>query len=170
MIVELQKFEESTDLLFRSVARFTVAEKAFVCLCSGIVAGTCAHQVGSWLLSLVIGPLVAAVVFVASKRPQHFRLRVTNLEFSFGESGASFPNTNSVPRADIRYLEHRGPQGDDSPCGLYAALDHGGRCLLPHLTEAQASEVIDAIYTRFPDMAVASRTFSPGGHLTLLGL
>jgi hypothetical protein len=105
---------------------------------------------------------------ISSLRGTSVQLRVGNLDLvSSGHAPAGY-GPSTISRADIYSFEYRkasggGGETPEYPQGLYADYRGGGRwqsgrCILPHINQVQAEEVIEAIYKRFPDMG----TLAPG--------
>jgi hypothetical protein len=120
---------------------------------------------------VAIGLLLAfglARDLISSLRGTDVRLRIGNLDLvSSGRAPGRYTPT-TIPRADIYNLEYRDAFGDgDSmnyPQGIYVEYRDSGRwqlgqCILPHVTQIQAQQVIEAIYMHFPDTGTAD----PGG-------
>jgi hypothetical protein len=87
--------------------------------------------------------------------------------------------SGSTARADVTHMEYRkasgGGEDQELPEGLYVervgSLWGGSKCMLPHATESQTNEVLEAIYRRFPDTGTLAPASAPTkSHLTTLNL
>jgi hypothetical protein len=136
----------------------------------------------STMSKVLLDSLLALVVFlivkdiVSSARGTEVELLVTAAGFvSSGHAPGGY-SPGSIAMDDISNLRYRAAEGggDDReyPSGLYVELYRGnswspGKCVLPHLDEAQTNQAIEAIRRRFPDVPFGAA--EPNG-LILLNL
>ena len=112
--------------------------------------------------------LIALVENLISKvRGTNVELLVTNLDFKSTGHAPKGYKRSIISRADIDRLEFReasgGVDAPDLPQGLYVehrgdSLWSPGTCVLPQIDRAQTEEVMNAIYSRFPDTGTLSPT------------
>jgi len=141
----------------------------FIMIVTGIVAAYVLYRVpfSSPALRLFIGAVFLIGLLaglISALRGCDVELRVTNLDFVSAGHALEGYNASTLPRADIFRLEYRDASGDiDAPQakGLYA--EHRGMgswsrstCVLPQVDRAQAEQIIEAIYQRFPDTGTLS--------------
>ncbi len=127
------------------------------------------------LALLVIGLVREAYV---SLRGTDVRLSVEDLNFrTVGHSPGGYIQ-GEVAREDVLRLEYRAASGGEDaehPCGLYLEYNSDSPlatsiCLLPHIDDQQANQVIDALRLRFPDFDRFMSQRPPKTDLVLLNL
>lgn len=145
-------------------------------LFSGCIAASAiaivVYRYAPMAIVIVVGLLGGIFGYVEIVRQRTAQLRVTNLEFQT-ITGDVLRSRTAIARADIECLEFREEKGGPDhyePAGVYAELRTGSKCILPYLDEHQAHSVIEAIYTRFPDMPITGTKSSFDKHFTTLGI
>jgi hypothetical protein len=151
---------------------------------TGIVAAYVLYRVpfSSPLLRWFVGGaflvgLLASII--STLRGCDVELRVTNLDFVSAGHAPEGYKASAIPRAGIFRLEYRDATGgiDDAEQakGLYA--EHRGigswsrsTCILPQVDRAQAEQIIEAIYQRFPDTGTLSSAAAQPSPLISLNL
>ena len=106
-------------------------------------------------------------------------LRVTNLDISSRGHSTDGYRPSTISRADVTLLTFREASGGadvpENPRGLY--IEHLGMgkwkidtCVLPQVNREQAQEIVETIYSRFPDTGTLSSSVSETSPLISLNL
>lgn len=158
--------------------------RILIMITTGIVAGYVLYRIpmsSAGLRWLVAGAFFVGFVasVLAALRGSNVELRVTNLDLVSSGHAPEGYKTSSTPRADVFRFEYRDAIGDvdlpEQAKGLYA--EHKGigswaasTCILPQVNRAQAEQIIEAIYLRFPDTGRLSASAAQPSPLTTLNL
>ena len=150
---------------------------SFGCLWVFLVLYTSSKFRWSSLLFVAIGVFFIVKDVLCSLKGADVELLVTNLDFKSAGHAPEGYSPSIISRADINRLEFRkasgGVDGPDLPQGHYVehrgdGLWNPGTCVLPQIDQTQTEEVINAIYSRFPETGTLSPA-DPSG-LILLNL
>jgi hypothetical protein len=153
--VRVEQFEDGDRLRFRVTNERRIAALLLPTL-AGLLLFFYAWQYDAgWLVLLAATALIALPVW------RWFQVRVTELRVTEvdlvveGDLDSSNPSP-WVLWSEITSLHHLPPIAND-PEGLYASKGlSSGVCLVPGVNEGQADRIIQAIYHRFPYVAMAA--------------
>ena len=112
--------------------------------------------------------LAAGLSFALATRRTISKLQISKDEIiSKGRVGDSFRSKRQMRAEDVQWLEYQedttGPETSHHPGGLYAVLSHSSVCILPEIDDQQATEVIERIASRFPELSRKWQSHSPFG-------
>jgi hypothetical protein len=100
--------------------------------------------------AIFVVAFAALVVYWLNISPA--RLSVSSQELvAHGSQNRNLSNQTNIPAAEVNTLRFAAAS-DHGPAGLYAYCRLKQICLMPGLTEEQASAVADAIRTKFPSL------------------
>jgi hypothetical protein len=162
----------------RSIKRILVSVLSGGLVIYFLLHGSPTSRISSVLLAGLCA-FVAVKDIISAATSTDIKLLVTNLDLiSAGHAPGAYAPC-SISRADIYNLEFRDASGGgdstDSPRGLYVEHHTGmswnsSSCVLPCISEPQTEEVINAIYSRFPDTGTMAPTGSSEQHFISLNL
>lgn len=173
---QLEIREYRDGLLIKARQRHSLAQGIFSATIAAAFVVLVVKRFVSLPVLILVVVLAAGFGFAQVLREKEAELNVTNLEFrTSGYFGGDYRARRSLSSADVRWLEYQedrgGIESSYHPAGLYAVLRVGEACMLPHVNEQQAGEIIEAIAKRFPDFSKRWHSESPfGEHFTTLGL
>lgn len=183
MAATLQIRESPKGLTIHVSESRRIGRLVLILLFGGVASYFFLHAASS---SRLLQIFVGGLFILSLSRETISTLRGTDVEFNVGNldfiSAGHAPEgykPSTISRADIYGLEFRKASGGgdlpDLPQGLYIEHHGGGRwnsetCVLPHIDKAQTGQVIEAIYSRFPDTGTLAPTGPFEPYLTSLNL
>jgi hypothetical protein len=170
--VRLKTFERTDQLQFRMVRKYGLIDNIAGPLVTVILLFPGFRQPSRILL--IFGGIALISLIANWLRGRETELCVTNTELvAAGNLETIFYSRISVLASEITSLEWRcGDEGSSE--GMWLRHGSGYACVLPGLSEEQATEVIETISRRFPEMGVdhspTSIIFGEQSGVTTLGL
>jgi hypothetical protein len=100
--------------------------------------------------AIFVVAFAALIVYWLNISPS--RLSVSSQELiAHGSQNRNLANQTMIPAAEVNTLRYAAASSQ-GPAGLYAYCQLRQTCLMPGLTEEQASAVADVIRTKFPNL------------------
>jgi hypothetical protein len=157
--MKVEQFDDGDRLRFRvtSERRLGILIIPFAAAIGLVYAW---HVEASWLMLLGMAALVGVPIW-RWLQVRVTELRVTELELVAEGDLNNGADTLWLQWSEVSGLQHyRGDEG--GPDGLYALQGIWDRvCVLPDVNIAQADQIIRAIYSRFPYVAMAEGVETP---------